>query len=125
MNGTSVLAYPSIYEGFGLPPLQAMAAGVPVVATRAGAIPEILDDAALLVDVGDHDALADALGRVLSDCELRERPAARRSRAVFLVHVAAMCRAARDALPRCGGRRGIPALMQAPRARRGASVTTW
>ncbi len=72
VNGASVLAYPSIYEGFGLPPLQAMAAGVPVVATRAGAIPEILDDAALLVDVGDHDALADALGRVLSDCELRE-----------------------------------------------------
>ena len=71
--GASVLAYPSIYEGFGLPPLQAMAAGVPVVATRAGAIPEILDDAALLVDVGDHDALADALGRVLSDCELHER----------------------------------------------------
>jgi glycosyltransferase involved in cell wall biosynthesis len=73
VSGASVLAYPSIYEGFGLPPLQAMAAGVPVVATRTGAIPEILDDAALLVDVGDHDALADAVGRVLSDCELRER----------------------------------------------------
>lgn len=71
--GASVLAYPSVYEGFGLPPLQAMAAGVPVVATRAGAIPEVLDDAALLVDVGDHAALAHALGRVLSDCDLHER----------------------------------------------------
>ena len=71
--GASVMAYPSIYEGFGLPPLQAMAAGVPVVATRAGAIPEVLGDAALLVDVGDHEALAHALGRVLSDCELHER----------------------------------------------------
>ena len=42
LRGAAVLAYPSIYEGFGFPPLQAMAAGIPVVATRAGALPEIL-----------------------------------------------------------------------------------
>ena len=61
----AVLAYPSRYEGFGFPPLQAMAAGVPVVATTAGALPEVLGDAAGLVPPGDPDALADALAGVL------------------------------------------------------------
>jgi len=60
-----VLAFPSVYEGFGLPPLEAMAAGVPVVATRAGAVPEIVGDAARLVDVGDADGLAQALAAIL------------------------------------------------------------
>jgi glycosyltransferase involved in cell wall biosynthesis len=69
----SVLAYPSRYEGFGFPPLQAMRAGVPVVATRAGSLPEVLGDAALLVDVGQSDALADALVRALGDDALRHR----------------------------------------------------
>jgi glycosyltransferase involved in cell wall biosynthesis len=71
LHGASVFAYPSVYEGFGLPPLEAMGAGVPVVATRAGAIPEIVGDAAELVDVGDADGLARAIGRVLSDAERR------------------------------------------------------
>jgi glycosyltransferase involved in cell wall biosynthesis len=65
LRGASVLAYPSIYEGFGFPPLQAMAAGVPVVATAAGAVPEVVGDAALLVGPGDRDGLAAALDRVL------------------------------------------------------------
>jgi glycosyltransferase involved in cell wall biosynthesis len=60
-----VLAYPSRYEGFGFPPLEAMARGVPVVATAAGAVPEVLGDGALLVEVGDTDALAGALAEVL------------------------------------------------------------
>ena len=67
LAGAALLAYPSVYEGFGFPPLQAMAAGVPVVATRAGALPEVLGDAALLVPVGQPDVLADALARVLDD----------------------------------------------------------
>jgi len=67
LSGAAVLAYPSIYEGFGLPPLEAMAAGVPVVATAAGAVPEVCGDAALIVPVGDADALADALATVLDD----------------------------------------------------------
>jgi glycosyltransferase involved in cell wall biosynthesis len=62
-----VLAYPSLYEGFGLPTLEAMAAGVPVVTTTAGALPEVVGDAAVLVEPGDSDALAHALERVLSD----------------------------------------------------------
>ncbi len=70
LRGASVLAYPSRYEGFGLPPLEAMAAGAPVVTTRAGAVPEVVGDAALLVDVGDVDALAGALRTVLTDPEV-------------------------------------------------------
>ncbi len=68
-----VLAYPSRYEGFGFPPLQAMQAGVPVVATGAGSLREVLGDAALLVEVGDRDALARALSDVLEDEALRTR----------------------------------------------------
>lgn len=67
LAGAAVLAYPSVYEGFGLPPLEAMAAGVPVVATAAGSVPEVVGDAAALVPVGDTDALAAALATVLDD----------------------------------------------------------
>ncbi len=67
LAGASVFAYPSIYEGFGLPPLEAMAAGTPVVAARAGAIPEIVGDAAILVDPDDVDALSAALQELLDD----------------------------------------------------------
>ncbi len=73
LAGASVLVYPSLYEGFGFPPLQAMRAGVPVVATRAGSLPEVLDDGALLVEPGDHDALVGALDACLGDESLRAR----------------------------------------------------
>ncbi len=63
----AVLAYPSRYEGFGLPPLEAMALDTPVVAARAGAVPEIVGGAAILVEPGDVDGLAAALHDVLSD----------------------------------------------------------
>ena len=67
VRAARVFAYPSLYEGFGLPPLEAMAAGVPVVATAAGSLPEILGEGAALVPVGDADALAAALTSVLDD----------------------------------------------------------
>jgi glycosyltransferase involved in cell wall biosynthesis len=71
LAGAAVFVYPSRYEGFGLPPLEAMACGVPVVATAVGSLPEVLGDAALLVPAGDPPALAAAIGRVLTDDPLR------------------------------------------------------
>ena len=65
--GAAVLAFPSHYEGFGFPPLEAMAAGVPVVTTYAGAVPEVVGDAAVVVAVDDADALAAALATALTD----------------------------------------------------------
>jgi glycosyltransferase involved in cell wall biosynthesis len=73
LRAARVLAYPSVYEGFGLPPLEAMLARVPVVTTDAGALPETVGDAALIVPVGDADALADALTRAVEDDALRDR----------------------------------------------------
>ncbi len=68
---------PSLEEGFGLPALEAMACGAPVVASDRGALPEVLDDAALLVDAEDPAALAAAMTRVLSAADLREELARR------------------------------------------------
>ena len=77
----SVFAYPSLYEGFGIPPLEAMACGTPVVASTAGALPEVLGDAALLVDPYDEDALAQALAAAArDDGTLRRRGLARAAR---------------------------------------------
>ena len=73
VRGAVALAYVSLYEGFGLPPLEAMAAGTPVIASRAGAIPEIAGDAALLVDPLDVDDIAAAIERLASDAALRAR----------------------------------------------------
>jgi glycosyltransferase involved in cell wall biosynthesis len=68
----SVFAFPSLYEGFGLPPLEAMACGTPVVTSRISSLPEVVDDAALLVDPYDVEEIAAALGRVLVDQDLRD-----------------------------------------------------
>jgi len=67
LREAAVFAYPSLYEGFGLPPVEAMAAGVPVVTTRAGSLPEVCGDGAVLVPPRDAEALAGAIGRVLAD----------------------------------------------------------
>ncbi len=63
----SFVVYPSLYEGFGFPPLEAMAARTPVIATSAGSLPEVLGNGAEFVDVGDIAALFDAMIRVASD----------------------------------------------------------
>ncbi len=69
--GARVFVYPSLYEGFGLPPLEAMACGTPVVTSNVSALPETVGDAALLVDPMDVDALADAVRRLWRDEALR------------------------------------------------------
>ena len=71
LNGARVVAHVSLYEGFGLPVLEAMAAGTPVVASRGSAIPEVAGDAALLVDPMDPDAIAAAIAEAASDEPLR------------------------------------------------------
>jgi glycosyltransferase involved in cell wall biosynthesis len=67
------LAHPAWYEGFGLPPLEAMACGTPVVASNRSSLPEVLGDAALLADPADVDAWTAALRRVLGDEALRAK----------------------------------------------------
>lgn len=76
LAGARVLAAPSVYEGFGYPPLEAMAAGTPVVATAVGSLPEVLGDAARLVPGGDLAALTDALAEVVDDDAVAARLAA-------------------------------------------------
>ena len=71
--GALTLAMPSLYEGFGLPVLEAMASGVPVVAADRSALPETCGGAAILVDPDDHTALADALAATTTDEGLRAR----------------------------------------------------
>lgn len=66
-RGARLLVIPSLDEGFGLPALEAMAAGVPVVAADRGALPEVLGDAGVLVDPTDAEGLASAIERVISD----------------------------------------------------------
>jgi glycosyltransferase involved in cell wall biosynthesis len=62
-----VFVFPSLYEGFGLPPLEAMASGTPVVTSNVSSLPEVAGDAALLVDPYDPTAIADGIYKVLTD----------------------------------------------------------
>jgi alpha-1,3-rhamnosyl/mannosyltransferase len=71
--GADLLIYPSFLEGFGFPPLEAMAAGTPVIASNASCLPEVLGDAALLVDPTDDDGWSAAIQSVLGDQKLRLR----------------------------------------------------
>lgn len=70
-TGAAVFAFPSYYEGFGLPPLEAMACGAPVLCGRASSLPEVVGDAALLVDPFSVDQLTAGLARLLGDPALR------------------------------------------------------
>jgi glycosyltransferase involved in cell wall biosynthesis len=70
-NGASAFVYPSFYEGFGLPVLEAMACGVPVVTSNVSSLPEVAGDAAMLINPYSVDELANGINRILSDEDLR------------------------------------------------------
>jgi glycosyltransferase involved in cell wall biosynthesis len=71
LTGARAFVYPSLYEGFGLPPLEAMACGTPVLTSNVASLPEVVGDAALLISPEDVPALAAALARIWSDDSLR------------------------------------------------------
>lgn len=73
LGGARALAFPSRYEGFGLPVLEAMACGTPVLTSNVSALPEVAGEAALLVDPEDPEAIAEGLRRLLLEDDLRER----------------------------------------------------
>ena len=83
-QAASLFVYPSLYEGFGLPPAEALACGVPAVALDTSSLPEVIGEAGLLVAPGDTAALAAALGRLVSEpgltAELAGRAAAQAGR---------------------------------------------
>jgi glycosyltransferase involved in cell wall biosynthesis len=72
-SGARLFVYPSLYEGFGLPPLEAMACGTPVITSNVSSLPEVVGEAGLMVPPTDIDALVEALMELLSDSERREQ----------------------------------------------------
>lgn len=71
-NSSQLFVYPSFYEGFGLPPIEAMSCGVPVIASNVTSVPEVVGDGGLLINPKDIDNLCDSMFRVLSDEDLRK-----------------------------------------------------
>jgi len=76
-NAADLFVYPSLFEGFGLPPLEAMTCGTPVVCSNTSSLPEVVGDAALTIDPLDTDGLAETMARVLRDAGLRARLSAK------------------------------------------------
>ncbi len=76
-GAATVFVYPSLYEGFGLPPLEAMACGTPVITSNTSSLPEVVGDAGIMVDPHDVEALANAMLQVLGDSDLRREMSAR------------------------------------------------
>ncbi len=71
-NAARLLVHPSFYEGFGLPPLEAMTCGTPVIVSNTAALPEVVGDAAMMIDPHDIDGLTVAMWRVLTEEKLRQ-----------------------------------------------------
>jgi glycosyltransferase involved in cell wall biosynthesis len=71
-NAADLFVYPSLYEGFGLPPLEAMACGCPVITSNTSSLPEVVGDAGVMVDPNDIDSLTESMIKILTDNEYRE-----------------------------------------------------
>jgi glycosyltransferase involved in cell wall biosynthesis len=109
-RGATLFVYPSHYEGFGFAPLQALAAGVPVVASSAGSLPEVLGDAALFVDPRSVDEIAGGIVRLLTDAAAAGELAARGARQAARYRWDAAARTTLDAFRQVAGQRLQPAL---------------
>lgn len=112
-NAADLFVYPSLFEGFGLPPIEAMACGTPVVTSNTSSLPEVVGDAGLMVDPLDVEALAGAIARVLRDGDLRARLAAAGLRHAAQFSWDDTARTIREVYQRvsddgAGGRRGAP-----------------
>jgi glycosyltransferase involved in cell wall biosynthesis len=70
--GATSLVYPSLYEGFGLPPLEAMACGIPVIASNRSSLPEVVGDTGILIDPNNADSARDAMRQIIEDTSLRQ-----------------------------------------------------
>lgn len=77
ISGALCLIYPSIYEGFGLPPLEAMSSAVPVISSNVSSLPEVVGDSGVLIDPSDVSALAQAMTQMVEDSEFRNTLAAK------------------------------------------------
>jgi len=76
-NGASIFVYPSLYEGFGLPPLEALACGIPIIASKVSSLPEIIGDAGLFVNPQSEVEIASAIKKLLGSPNLRKKLAKR------------------------------------------------
>lgn len=73
MSGAIAFVFPSLYEGFGMPPLEAMACGTPVITSKTTSLPEVVGDAGILIDPEDIEELSDAMEQMMDNEELREK----------------------------------------------------
>lgn len=73
MNGSEAFVFPSLYEGFGMPPLEAMACGTPVIVSGSASLPEVVGDCGLIVDAYSEESIADAMGKIADNEELRKQ----------------------------------------------------
>jgi glycosyltransferase involved in cell wall biosynthesis len=71
-NAADLFVYPSLYEGFGLPPLEAMACGCPVITSNTSSLPEVVGDAGIMINPNDIDGLTESMLKILTDNQLRE-----------------------------------------------------
>jgi glycosyltransferase involved in cell wall biosynthesis len=105
-NVAELFVYPSLYEGFGLPPLEAMACGTPVITSNVSSLPEVVGEAGLTVDPMDSEGLAETINQMLDDGALRqsmrERGLARASRFSWTKAARETVRVYRRALDRRG-----------------------
>ena len=125
----SVFVFPSLYEGFGLPPLEAMASGTPVVTSNVSSLPEVAGDAAMLVDPYDTESIVDGIRRVLTDAafaaELRRRGFLRARDFSWERSVAQIWRVYREAAGDRVHADLLPEAADAEAARPDAEVESW